>query len=72
MKTLLAVLALVPTFTFAANHDPIVNNETYTPHVYVLVNSEGKRLITNVKPFPAGYVIVQEYKDGAVLKKDDK
>lgn len=50
---LLAVAALISNVAFAV--------EKQTDRVYVLVNKAGKRLITNVKPFPDGYAVLTSY-----------
>jgi len=68
MKKLLTILALLLS-TLAVAADP-VQNGTVTNDVYILVNAEGKRLITNVKPFPKGYTVVETIRDGAIIKKD--
>ena len=66
MKKLLTILALLlSTLAVAADQ-----NEKVTNDVYILVNAEGKRLITNVTPFPKGYILVETIRDGAIIKKD--
>lgn len=56
MKSLLTALLFVPIVALA-DFVPGTAQDT----MYVIQNAEGKRIITNVKPFPKGYVVIKEY-----------
>lgn len=59
MRTFLLALLFVPTVLFANSLEAVPGTATNT--MYVIQNQEGKKIITNVKPFPEGYVVIKEY-----------